>query len=79
MTTQQVSSLFAALKQVRCRCLDRAEVLEKWLAENPEADVREARAVSLMAGRVPFPSINGNPPVYRDRPYFDARLFEEKP
>lgn len=75
--TALISSLFPRIKAVRGQCLEVAQVLEDFLAENPDVDPREARAIAMMAGRAPFPSISGNPPVYRDRPYYDARFFEK--
>jgi hypothetical protein len=73
MTASQLGGLSSALKNVDCRCLDTAEVIGTWLAQNPDVDPREAAFHALCTGRVPFPSVAGNPPVYRDRPYFDSR------
>ncbi len=76
MTNAQIGGLSSALKNVDCRCLDEAEVISTWLAQNPDVDPREAAFHALCVGRVPFPSIQANPPVYRDRPYFCARSRE---
>lgn len=78
MTRDQVQSLHARLKEVKGRCLDSGDVLERWLRQNPTASPEEARACVLVAARCPFPSISGNPPVYRDRPYYDARYHQER-
>lgn len=78
MNRDEVQSLHAALKEANYRCLDQGAVLERWFAMFPEVDRREARACAMVAGRCPFPSVAGNPPVYRDRPYYDARYWEPR-
>lgn len=37
---------------------------------------QEPPEVVAALGRSPFPSVNGNPPVYRARPFYDARRVE---
>jgi hypothetical protein len=74
----ELRGLPSALKNVDCRCLDTAEVLEAYLAKRPTVSREEARFVALCTGRVPWPSIEGNPPVDRSRPYFDARSKERR-
>ena len=74
----ELRGLPSALKNVDCRCMDIADVLTAYLAIHPDADPVEARFVALCVGRVPFPSVEGNPPVYRDRPYYDARSKERR-
>jgi len=65
--------LAPALKNVDCRCLDEGAVIDAYIAAHPEIDERDIAFAALCVGRVPFPSVEANPPVYRDRPYFDAR------
>lgn len=78
MTRDDVQSLHAALKPVNYHCHAQGDVLERWLGDHPEVSREEARACALVAGRCPFPSIAGNPPKYRDRPYYDARYWEPR-
>jgi hypothetical protein len=73
MTAPEIGSLASALKNVDCCCLPKSAVLTTWLAAHPHVDASEAAFVCMVVGRVPFPSVDGNPPVYRDRPYFDSR------
>ena len=75
MTRDDYAGLFSALKRVRGRCLDNGHVLDAWLAEHPDADPRMARCATPGLA-APWPSIAGNPPVYRDRPFYDARTWE---
>lgn len=77
LTRTEIGSLFEALKRVRGRCLQRGEMLEKWLARNPTADRHEARMFACMAGRSPFPSIQGPRPRDPMRPFHDYRFDEE--
>lgn len=74
----ELRGLPSALKNVDCRCLDSGEALGTFLAQHPTVSREEARFVALCVGRVPFPSIEGNPPVYRDRPYYDTRSKERR-
>lgn len=74
-----IASLSSKIKRARGNCLDVGKAIEQVIAENPNVPVEEIRAAALCIGRVPFPSIDGNPPVYRDRPYFDARFFRGEP
>ncbi len=75
MTRDEYGGLFAALKRVRGRCLDNGHALEKWLEDNPQANRETARMVTpgLCA---PRPSITGPTPVYRERPFYDAKAHE---
>lgn len=73
MTAPEIGSLASALKNVDCCCLPKSAVLTTWLSAHPHVDVAEAGFVSLAVGRVPFPSVEGNPPVDRTRPYYDVR------
>lgn len=75
MTRDHYGGLFAALKRVGGRCLDGGVVLDSWLAANPEANATDARQ-HTPGFCAPFPSIDGNPPKYRDRPFFCARTHE---
>lgn len=75
MTRDDYASLFGALKRVHGRCLDNGTALEAWLAANPQASPEAARSATP-GYCAPMPSIDGNPPVYRDRPFFDARCHE---
>ena len=76
LTRKEIGSLFTELRRTRGRCLQRGEVLRKWLAANPQAQAAEARAFSMIAGRSPRPAIDRSQAKYRDRPYWDAR-FED--
>jgi len=78
MTRDEYASLFGALKHVRGRCLDNGVALDAWLAEHPDAVPQKAR-YATPGFCAPMPSIDGNPPVYRDRPFFDARFWEKQP
>lgn len=55
-------------------------LLTVWLSEHPDVKPEEARSFLSMCHGVPFPSIRGKKegpfPVYRDRPYYDARVHE---
>jgi len=68
-------SAFEATKSVRGRCLDSGPALDAWLAANPSVPPEEARLRSRILA-APFPSIDGTPPVYRERPFYDARYIE---
>ncbi len=50
--------------------------IEDWLARNPDANVEEACGVAMLIGRVAFPSIQGNPPLDKTRPYLDLRRLQ---
>ena len=80
MTHDQKNSLAFAVRLSHGYCMDSADVLTKWLADHPDVDVQEARSFMSMCHGVPFPSIRGRKegpfPVYPDRPYYDARVFE---
>lgn len=75
MTRDDYGGLFAALKIVRGRCLDNGVALDAWLASHVDADPMRARygTPGLCA---PMPSVDGNPPVYRERPFYCARTHE---
>lgn len=75
MTRQELSTLFQAVKRTRGACLPRGQALQAFLDAHPGARREEVRAASLAFDRAPFPSVDGNPPVDRDRPYFDARFW----
>ena len=79
MTPAQIGGLATAVKRNRGACLDNSGIVARYLATNPDVDPREARALAVIYGKQPWPSINGNPPVYRNRPFYDARLHEENP
>ena len=74
MNFRQVGDLFQHVKRSGGKCLDNGDILEAWLAKNPEADACMARR--LVGARGVWPSIDGNPPVYRANPYYNARLHE---
>jgi hypothetical protein len=76
MTRDDYGGLFAVLKRVRGRCLDNGFALDAWLASHPDADPALARqhTPGLCA---PMPSIDGSPPVYRERPFYDARTWDK--
>lgn len=76
MTTADRASLFGAMKRERGSCLVIGLVLDRWLAQNTHVDPSEARQAALMIAKAPFPSVDGNPPRYRLRPFFDARFHE---
>jgi hypothetical protein len=76
VTIVLVQELCAMLKRgSEGRCLDGAAILQQFLDAHPEVDPIEARRTALLVGRTPFPSIDGNPPVFRDRPFYDARYW----
>lgn len=68
------AELFTMVKRARNRCLDLGYVIEAYIEKYPDANREEVRRVALQAFRAPFPSISGNPPVDRDRPYNDLRF-----
>jgi hypothetical protein len=71
------SALFCLVKRNEGTCNGASEALGAWLADNPTETPQAARFAALCAGRVPFPSISGSPPVDRDKPYYDARFKGE--
>jgi len=75
MTREEYGGLFAALKRVRGRCLDNGVVLDTWLEQNPQAN-REMARMMTPGLAAPRPSITGPTPVYRERPFYDARTHE---
>lgn len=64
------------VKRTGGECLPRGVVLDELLARHPDVAPEEVRAASLAIDRAPFPSIHGNPPVIRERPFYDARWLE---
>jgi hypothetical protein len=46
--------------------------VEALIAAHPDMDPRVICGTRLIIGHVIWPSIEGNPPVFRDRPYFNA-------
>ncbi len=70
------SAIASSLKPYRGRCLDAGGALAGFAARNPECGLVEMRRVALLFGRAPFPSIEGNPPKDRSRPYWDGRYLE---
>lgn len=78
MTPDEISSLCCEVKRREGTCNGASEALGAWLGANPcDDDPREARFVASGVGKVPFPSIAGNPPADRARPYYDARFKEQ--
>lgn len=76
MKHSEISALFTAIKLAEGDCLDMSRALEVFLRDHPEIDKKEARAVALGFNRCPFPSIAGNPPVDRSRPYYDKLFWD---
>ena len=74
LTRAEIASLGEQIRRTRGRCLQRGEVLEKWLAVNPDTDIFAARRFATSVGRSPFPPIDGPHPKYPHRPFFDARF-----
>jgi hypothetical protein len=70
----EYAGLFSRVKANEGTCNGASAALGAWLVEFPDQEREAARFAALCAGRVPWPSISGNPPVYRDRPYYDARF-----
>lgn len=68
MNLEQISQIASVLRD--------GGRIEDWLAHNPGADAAEACGVAMLIGRVPFPSIQGNPPVDKTRPYLDLRRLQ---
>ena len=77
LSLAEVGALGRAVRMAHGRCLDKALALEQFVRDHPDVDVRLVRAASLAVDRCPWPSVDGNPPVYRDRPYYDARLHDQ--
>lgn len=50
------------------------ETLGACLATGDACDADPGVVATL--GRSPYPSVRGNPPIYRNRPFFDARRVE---
>jgi hypothetical protein len=75
-----MGGLASEIRRVHGYCLESSDSLTRWLAANPTVSKLEARSMASMSHGVPFPSIRGlveGPfPVYKDRPYFDARFHE---
>lgn len=63
------------IKRTRGQCLPRGAVLTEVAAKHPGERIEDLRAAALALGRCPFPSIEGNPPLDRERPYYDARWW----
>lgn len=77
MTIQQMGSLSAEIRRVRGRCLQRADVFERWLKANPDVNVHEARQYMASIGDSPFPPIHGPKPKEGKHDFFDARFEGE--
>lgn len=75
MTREDYGGYFSVLRRIGGRCLDIGPALDGWLAEHPDAEPTLARQ-HTPGFCAPMPSIDGNPPVYRDRPFYNARLLE---
>lgn len=78
MTHLQLSSLAAKVRAGRNECLALSDAVTEFLRENPEVDQCEVYGAAMCMGRAPFPSVDGNPPVDRKRPYLDLRRFPER-
>lgn len=78
LNKEQQTALVHAVKRSRWN----AEIgVRMFLKRNPTlSPTPEMYALAVGAGRTPFPNIKGLPegpfPVYKDRPYFDARMWE---
>ena len=77
MTKNETSGLLEAVKRSHYN----AEIgVKMFLKRNPHLEpTPEMYALAIGVGRTPFPNIKGLPegpfPVYKNRPYFDARLW----
>jgi hypothetical protein len=78
VTREEYAGLFGAIKRVGGRCLDNGGALEAWLTENPQADPQKARGATP-GYCAPMPSVDGNPAVDRDNPFWDGRYWEKQP
>lgn len=70
MTLDEIGRLTAAV--MRKVGIERSDALGKFIAENPHLRREEILSHAALFGRSPFPSIDGSPPVYRDRPFYSA-------
>lgn len=70
-----LSDLFQAVKRGRGRCLEKGAAVEQAMAQHPTEAKEALRAAALAVDRAPFPSVDGNPPMFRDLSYFDARFW----
>lgn len=74
MTLNEIGRLTAAV--MRKVGIERSDALGKFIAENPHLRREEILSHAALLGRSPFPSIDGSPPVYHDRPFFSASREE---
>lgn len=58
---------------MRKQGIDRSDALMAFITSHPALAQSDILATAALLGRCPWPSITGSPPVYRDRPFFDAR------
>lgn len=78
MTYDELRDLAGLVRIARGRCNEKGFALEEFLRRRPLVDRREARAAALAVDRAPWPSIDGNPPIDRTRPYFDSRFWSRQ-
>lgn len=80
MTKDEKNDLAFKVRLSHGYCHDQSQVLREWLEANSHVNIKEARSFISMCQGVPFPSIRGKKegpfPVYKDRPYYDARVHE---
>lgn len=80
MTTVQLSALLSCVKRSHWN----AEIGVKMFAKrHPEVELTpDVYGYAIGVGRTPFPNIIGLPegpfPKYKDRPWYDARLWESE-
>lgn len=74
MTLAEIGELTAAV--MRATGVARSEALEAFCASHPHILPSEVYGTAAGLGRCSFPSIDGSPPVFKDRPYYSATAEE---
>lgn len=74
MTLNEVGELTAAV--MRLNGMARSDALEAFCASHPHIVPSDVYGTAAGLGRCCFPSIDGSPPVFKDRPYYSATAEE---
>ena len=75
MTLDDIGDLGAAV--MRTHGMGRSEALEAFCLSHRHLEPSAVFGFAALLGRCPWPSIDGNPPVDRNRPYLNLRRFPE--
>lgn len=73
MELNKIGELSSAVMRLSGR--ERSDALEAFIEANPGILMTDIIGTAALLGRCPFPAVDGNPPVFRNRPFFDARRY----